>query len=415
MISLQERKTMFRNTILAATAAALSALTVAGATAAAEDQRRGPLEALKAVFGIAADPARPDAVLLATEYGLLRATPDGFAEAMPQVPLAVVGLTALPGRASDMMLSGFAEDGPGGVRVSSDGGETWSVLPGTEGADGIALTSLSVSRANPDLVAGLGKEIMLSSDGGTTWTAVAETPKDTFSVALAGGDTPRLYAGTMTGLQVSTDGGASWTAAAPDEAPVTAVAELSGGRVAAFVYGKGVIVAPTGETGWTTVGTGFEDRYLRTITEAPDGTLYGAADTGAVLLSRDGGASWTSFEGSDLATPERIAAGKALYADTCQACHGVGGIGESPDDPGAKDEFGFKAPALNNDQHAWHHSDAGLRATIHKGSPRNERMIAWEEQLSDDEIDSIIAYIKSLWTIRSLACQGARHMGCQGQ
>ena len=132
-------------------------------------------------------------------------------------------------------------------------------------------------------------------------------------------------------------------------------------------------------------------------------------------MSRDGGLHWISFEGSDLAYPDRIAAGSALYADYCESCHGAGGIGESPEDPAAQDEFGFKAPALNDDMHAWHHSDAGLRATINEGSPRNDRMAAWQDVLSDNEIDAIIAYVKSTWSIRSLACQGARHMACMRQ
>jgi len=41
-------------------------------------------------------------------------------------------------------------------------------------------------------------------------------------------------------------------------------------------------------------------------------------------------------------------------------------------------------------------------------------MIAWQEVLNDDEIDDILAYLKSTWSLRSLACQGSRHMRCTG-
>lgn len=404
---------MIRKLIPTAAFAALSVLT-ALEPVSAQQSRRGPIDALQSVFGVAPDPTAPGRVLLATEYGLLRAAPDGFAEVLPQVSMAVVGLAPVAGGdAGRLLLSGFGENGePGGILRSEDGGRSWTALPGTDGRDGVAVTSLSVSRVDPDRVAGLAEEIMLSSDGGATWVRAGATPKETLAVAMSGTRAERIYAGTMTGLRISDDGGQSWAEIAVTQNPVTAVASLSGGRVGAFVYGTGFMIADEAGAEWTTVASGFEDRYLRALVEAPGGTIYGVADTGAILLSRDGGVSWISFEGSDLATPERIAAGKALFAETCQTCHGVGGIGESPDNPTAQDEFGFKAPALNNDMHAWHHSDAGLRATIREGSPRNERMIAWKEKLTDQQIDSIIAYLKSTWSVRSLACQGSRHMRC---
>ena len=49
---------------------------------------------------------------------------------------------------------------------------------------------------------------------------------------------------------------------------------------------------------------------------------------------------------------------------------------------------------------------------ILNGSSRNERMIAWKETLSRDDAEYLVAYIKSLWSFRSLACQGGRHMAC---
>jgi mono/diheme cytochrome c family protein len=52
--------------------------------------------------------------------------------------------------------------------------------------------------------------------------------------------------------------------------------------------------------------------------------------------------------------------------------------------------------------------------TIRKGSPRNERMVAFEGALSDEDVENVVAYIKTLWDFRALACQGARHMACMG-
>ena len=398
----------------AATMTATAAVMAANA-AMAQETERGPMDGLKAIYGLAADPAGDGTLLLGTQFGLLRTAPDGLGQRAGSLPVAVTGLAVSPQDASRMFLSGYSETGaPAGVLVSADGGAGWAPLGATAGEGGEVLSSMSVSRLDPARMAGLGDGIRLSDDGGQSWRALQATPDKTFAVALSGVSDGRIFAATMTGLMVSEDRGDSWARSFDDEAPATAVTSLSGGRVAGFVYGTGFVVADEETLDWKVAASGFEDRYLTGLTEDPAraGTLYASVDTGAILMSRDSGRTWISFEGNDLMTPGRIAAGRTLYDDSCLACHGAGGIGEAPGDPEAQDEFGFKAPALNNDMHAWHHSDLGMRATISKGSPRNERMIAWQEVLSDDEINSVIAYVKSTWSIRSLSCQGTRHMRC---
>jgi len=400
--------------VLVLTAVVATLVAVTG-DAFSQEQTRVPIDRLQDVYGLAVDHTDDRALLLGTEYGLLRASPDGMAEIIQQPRVAVTGLIADPNTPGRLVLSGFAETGlPAGVLVSGPGVSDWTAMPGTSGEGGVVLTSLSVGRPDSTKLAGLSKSIYLSPDGGQTWEELGASPERTFSVALSGTEPARLYAASIRGLLVSEDNGATWTKRSEGEAPATAVATLSGGRVAAFLYGIGLVVADEATLDWRLAAAGFEDRYLRILTEDPSqsGRLYAVADTGAILMSRDGGMNWISFEGRDLAAPDRISAGGALFEDNCQSCHGAGGIGEKPEDPSARDEFGFKAPALNDAMHAWHHSDANLRETIMQGSPRNERMIPWGELLSESEIDDIIAYIKSTWSLRSLACQGARHMSC---
>ena len=82
-------------------------------------------------------------------------------------------------------------------------------------------------------------------------------------------------------------------------------------------------------------------------------------------------------------TPERIQKGKKAYS-ACVACHG----------PEAKGKIGI-APRLQSKTFLQAASDRFLFETIEQGRP-GTTMIAWGENLSDDEIKSIIAYIRSL-------------------
>lgn len=112
--------------------------------------------------------------------------------------------------------------------------------------------------------------------------------------------------------------------------------------------------------------------------------------------------------------PDRQAAlrGAKLYQHYCQSCHGVRGVGE-PVYPWNLGKPGyFPAPALDDSQHAWHHSDDDLDKFIMQGSPRTPRMPAWKNVLSEKNVRDIIAYFKSLWGPRAIECQGPKHMSC---
>jgi len=383
-------------------------------TATASISQTAPTEGVAKIFGLVIDPAtaKDDAphLLIATKYGLLRAGPDGMSEKIGSIDAAIATIAVPAGKISPVYIAGFLPDNTQtGLLLSDDNLANWRKIGGEQG-----LRGLVVSPLDENLMYALGDGIKRSSDGGVTWTAFPATPKDTFSLAPSSIDGNTLFAATMTGLQASRDNGESWQTVYAEGSAVTMVSPVVGNRLIAFIYGTGLAVSDEASGIWEVLPTDFEDRYLVNLVADPANpeNLFASADTGAMLTSRDGGISWISFEGSQNRTPERLANGQKLFEDNCQECHGVKGIGEVPDDPNAKDEFGFKAPALNDDTHAWHHSDEGLRSTIFNGSDRNTRMFAREGILTDTEIDDILVYIKSLWSIRSVACQGSRHMGC---
>jgi mono/diheme cytochrome c family protein len=77
--------------------------------------------------------------------------------------------------------------------------------------------------------------------------------------------------------------------------------------------------------------------------------------------------------------------GEALYEDTCASCHGANGEGHAQLD----------APALDHSEHAWHHADEQIVHIIRNGGFQMPPVGA---DLSDSDMESLIAYFKGWWT-----------------
>jgi cytochrome c6 len=82
--------------------------------------------------------------------------------------------------------------------------------------------------------------------------------------------------------------------------------------------------------------------------------------------------------------------GKAVYEQRCLACHGLQGKGDGPTGkmlvPPAAD---FTSAASRKK------SDADLLKIIENGKP-STAMVAWKGQLSDQDIQNVLAYVKTL-------------------
>jgi mono/diheme cytochrome c family protein len=206
----------------------------------------------------------------------------------------------------------------------------------------------------------------------------------------------------------------SWSPAFPEPLPATAVLALADGSVLAFVVSRGLLRSdPTG-TGWNEVDDRFGEQVLVDLAAHPASPthLYGLNQFGRVISSVDGGATWLPFARTSETRDPAALRGKALYETHCAACHGTRGVGENWTSTALRDRAYIRAPALDDSTHAWHHTDAALTQTILEGSPREPRMRAWREVLSERDAEEIVAYVKSLWGPRALDCQGPKHMQC---
>lgn len=93
-------------------------------------------------------------------------------------------------------------------------------------------------------------------------------------------------------------------------------------------------------------------------------------------------------------TQEQIAQGAQVYQTHCATCHGAKAEATprwtKPEADGL-----YPPPPLNGTAHAWHHPFPILKKTINEGTAG--RMPAWQDKLSDQEVDAVIAWFQSLW------------------
>ncbi len=117
---------------------------------------------------------------------------------------------------------------------------------------------------------------------------------------------------------------------------------------------------------------------------------------------------------SDVGDP---VAGQALYQQSCAACHGANLQGQPnwqyPDEDGL-----LLAPPHDQSGHTWHHSDqllfsytkfGGKETMARQGVDFNSGMPGFGDQLNDQQIWDILAYIKSTWPDRVKQSQQQRN------
>jgi len=95
--------------------------------------------------------------------------------------------------------------------------------------------------------------------------------------------------------------------------------------------------------------------------------------------------------------PDRAEQGRVAYLQTCAMCHGVQAEGYANE---------LDAPALDASEHASHHPDQQIHDWIVKGKlGLGRQMPAYGNQLSDEEVHAIIAYLHTLWATDQLQVQ----------
>ena len=140
-------------------------------------------------------------------------------------------------------------------------------------------------------------------------------------------------------------------------------------------------------------------RQRRLVAAAACALIFAGAVAGWPMLT----------DGADSA---QIAAGRALYAKHCTACHSSRLEGQ-PNWQQRLPNGRMPAPPHDASGHTWHHSDAALFTITKEGVGAlvpgyQSDMPAFGGVIADDEIGAVVAFIKSTWPRREHEYQAAR-------
>lgn len=191
-----------------------------------------------------------------------------------------------------------------GIIVSTDDGETWTLLGGVQPdgslrLDGSVLSLVAYSDQNGDttLFAGtLHDGVFRSTDAGLDWTQLNSGLTDTTVLSLAVSSNNNaatyLFAGTNHGVFLSTDRGASWGHANKGliDSTVLSLAVLDGN---VFAGTNGAVFLSTDSGGnWTNVSSGLP--YVNVWSLVPSGTnlFAGTNYPGDALTGYGGNGVW---------------------------------------------------------------------------------------------------------------------------
>lgn len=137
----------------------------------------------------------------------------------------------------------------------------------------------------------------------------------------------------------------------------------------------------------------------------------GLAILAAFAITAAGLWAWSGTKTADsVVSEETIVLGRTLYAEHCASCHGANLEGQSnwrQRLPNGR----MPAPPHDASGHTWHHSDETLFRITKEGSAAvagggyASDMRGFGATLSDDEINAVLAFIKSTWPTRQRDAQ----------
>lgn len=174
------------------------------------------------------------------------------------------------------------------ARRSADGGATWTVA-GLPTSDFNFASDLAVDAGDSRLVyLSTGSGVRVSSDGGDTWAPVSGIPAGGTGAAEAHPSVPgSAFVLTAGQLWRTSDRGATWTASViPDGTPTDVVADPRSPSTVYVATTVGVFRSLDGGATWGPLSDGLPNRRVSGLALDRGGSaLYAATDAGLAVLS----------------------------------------------------------------------------------------------------------------------------------
>jgi photosystem II stability/assembly factor-like uncharacterized protein len=190
-------------------------------------------------------------------------------------------------------VGGTAIGEPGTVLRTTDGGVSWTKLwVAAEWLDAVTFVNANVGYA-----VGCGGSVIRTTDGGAQWTVMTATPSSELNSVAALDESRLVAAGNFGGLFSSTDAGATWNDHSVGGTASFYAVSAAGSNTYVAIGANNLFYQSTdGGMFWTKLNfTGGRSMSWRGTV----GVIGGGA--GEVVLSTDGGSSWTP-KGSRAAT-----------------------------------------------------------------------------------------------------------------
>lgn len=249
--------------------------------------------------GLAVDPTDSKKVYIASHNGLLLLENDQNLYQVGKVADDYMGFSIHPTNGQTFFTSGHTSTMTGnlGFQKSDDGGRSWEKL--SNGVNGpVDFHAMAVSQANPELVYGVAQgRLQRSTDGGNTWQVVPTNLAGVISLTTHPSAPDTVYAATQRGLQVSKDRGQTWqpmSSSLPGAVAVLAINPANPAEMLTYSQTGGLAKSADAGQAWTPLSAAFAQQvvlYVAYDKQVPT-TIYALTQENQLHKSSDGGASW---------------------------------------------------------------------------------------------------------------------------